>query len=44
LRDYLRQLLFGSQTSVIMTSATLAVSENRRTGLGLDYFARRGGR
>ncbi len=42
--DYLRQLLFGSETSVIMTSATLAVSEaGRRGGHGLDYFARRVG-
>ena len=41
--DYLRQLLFGSDTSIVMTSATLAVSENRRSGHGLDYFARRVG-
>jgi ATP-dependent DNA helicase DinG len=41
--DYLRQLLFRSETSVIMTSATLAVSENRRHTHGLDYFAKRVG-
>ncbi len=41
--DFLRQALFASETSVIMTSATLAISENRRTGQGLDYFARRVG-
>jgi len=50
--DYLRRLLFGSETSVIMTSATLAVSarENKTAspkpkepGSGLDYFARRVG-
>ncbi len=41
--EYLRQLLFRSETSVTMTSATLAVNENRRSGHGLDYFARRVG-
>jgi ATP-dependent DNA helicase DinG len=53
--DFLRRRLFGSNTSVIMTSATLAVSVNdnastkpgakpvQRRGTGLDYFARRVG-
>lgn len=41
--DYLRQLLFRSETSVVMTSATLAVSETRRESHGLNYFARRVG-
>ena len=46
--DFLRRELFGSGTSVIMTSATLAVSSSEargrnKTGSGLDYFARRVG-
>jgi ATP-dependent DNA helicase DinG len=43
--DYLRRTLFGSDTSVIMTSATLAVSagEGRGRKTGLDYFAHRVG-
>lgn len=49
--EFLRRELFGSGTSVIMTSATLAVSEQRgssRPGArkppsGLDYFAHRTG-
>jgi ATP-dependent DNA helicase DinG len=50
--DFLRRELFGSDTSVIMTSATLAVSAGEgRSGeraqtkraSGLDYFARRVG-
>ncbi|MBM3832564.1 MAG: DEAD/DEAH box helicase [Verrucomicrobia bacterium] len=50
--EFLRQRLFNSSTSVIMTSATLAVSANQganskvRTSKpagGLDYFARRVG-
>ena len=48
--DYLRQTLFGSDTSVIMTSATLAVSAGSTQGKatarrasGLDYFAHRVG-
>jgi ATP-dependent DNA helicase DinG len=35
--EYLRERLFGSQTSIVMTSATLA------THAGLDYFAGRVG-
>lgn len=38
--DYLRRRLFGSDTSVIMTSATLATQIARN---GLDYFAKRAG-
>jgi ATP-dependent DNA helicase DinG len=53
--DFLRRRLFGSDTSVIMTSATLAVSVAEkapakpgakapvRRSSGLDYFARRVG-
>jgi len=42
--DYLRRRLFGSDTSVIMTSATLAIdSRNPRNASGLDYFCRRVG-
>jgi len=43
---YLRARLFGSDTSVIMTSATLAVSTNsepRTTNSGMNYFARKVG-
>ncbi len=49
---YLRARLFGADTSVIMTSATLAVSENasggdakggKRTAAPLNYFARKVG-
>ena len=41
---YLRARLFGAETSVVMTSATLStgMSQGRRGG-GLDYFARRVG-
>ena len=39
--DYLRRRLFGSGTSVVMTSATLATAGGR--GVGLDYFSRRVG-
>lgn len=38
---FLRQRLFGADTSVVMTSATMAVSQ--RDGTGLDYFARQVG-
>jgi ATP-dependent DNA helicase DinG len=38
--EYLRRRLFGSDTSVIMTSATLATQMARN---GLDYFAKRVG-
>src|SRR5438045_1250996 len=50
--EFLRQRLFGSKTSIIMTSATLAISAGeRRSGelkqknraSPLDYFARRVG-
>jgi ATP-dependent DNA helicase DinG len=42
--DYLRQRLFGSDTSIIMTSATLATQLARKgAGSGLDYFAKRVG-
>ena len=45
--DYLRRRLFGSDTSIIMTSATLATQFSNRGGRdaaqGLDYFARRVG-
>ena len=49
--NYLRTTLFGSGTSVIMTSATLAVSavesrssaRQKKGGSGLEYFARRVG-
>lgn len=41
---FLRQRLFGSDTSVIMTSATMAVSQNEKSAsAGLDYFARQVG-
>ncbi len=46
---YLRQRLFGSDTSVIMTSATLAVavakaeSGKRKAEMGMNYFARKVG-
>ncbi len=44
---YLRQRLFGAETSVIMTSATLATAVKadspQRAASGLDYFARRVG-
>jgi ATP-dependent DNA helicase DinG len=44
--DFLRRRLFGSDTSVIMTSATLATQfagTAQKVGAGLDYFARRVG-
>src|SRR5204863_4921233 len=50
--NFLRATLFGSGTSVIMTSATLAVSavetrssssKQKTGGSGLEYFARRVG-
>ena len=45
--DYLRGRLFGSDTSIIMTSATLATSVKAgggaRAAAGLDYLARRVG-
>ena len=50
--NFLRTTLFGSETSVIMTSATLAVSagetrapsaKQKQAAGGLDYFARRVG-
>ncbi|HMJ88220.1 MAG TPA: helicase C-terminal domain-containing protein, partial [Candidatus Acidoferrum sp.] len=45
---YLRARLFGSETSVIMTSATLAVAEassgaGKRQSAGMNYFARKVG-
>jgi len=46
---YLRARLFGSDTSVIMTSATLAVAEakagggKRQAAAGMNYFARKVG-
>jgi ATP-dependent DNA helicase DinG len=39
--DYLRRRLFESDTSVIMTSATLAT--NSKSQSGLDYFSKRAG-
>jgi ATP-dependent DNA helicase DinG len=39
--EYLRRRLFGSDTSVIMTSATLAT--NSKSQSGLNYFSRRVG-
>jgi ATP-dependent DNA helicase DinG len=39
--EYLRRRLFESDTSIIMTSATLAT--NTKTQAGLNYFARRVG-
>jgi ATP-dependent DNA helicase DinG len=44
--DYLRRRLFGSDTSVIMTSATLATQVTRKesnASTGLNYFAKRVG-
>jgi ATP-dependent DNA helicase DinG len=42
--DFLRRRLFGSDTSVIMTSATLATQMARHgAGAGLEYFAKRVG-
>lgn len=42
--DYLRRRLFGSDTSIIMTSATLATQMARSGGGGgLEYFAKRVG-
>ena len=44
--EYLRRRLFGSDTSVIMTSATLATQVARNIsspGAGLNYFAKRVG-
>src|SRR4026208_1537086 len=44
--DYLRRRLFGSDTSIIMTSATLATQFARaaqKAGTALDYFAKRVG-
>ncbi|MCI0746828.1 MAG: ATP-dependent DNA helicase [Verrucomicrobia subdivision 3 bacterium] len=44
--DYLRRRLFASETSVIMTSATLATQVaggGRNAGAGLGYFAKRVG-
>ncbi len=41
---FLRQRLFGADTSVIMTSATMAVSQKEGSqSAGLDYFARQVG-
>jgi ATP-dependent DNA helicase DinG len=40
---FLRQKLFGSDTSVVMTSATMAVSQKEGHSSGLDYFARQVG-
>jgi len=39
--DFLRRRLFGSDTSIIMTSATLAT--NSKTQTGLNYFSKRVG-
>ncbi len=39
--DFLRRRLFGNDTSIIMTSATLATSS--KTASGLDYFIKRVG-
>jgi ATP-dependent DNA helicase DinG len=44
--EYLRRRLFGSDTSIIMTSATLATQvgrSNSAAGAGLEYFAKRVG-
>jgi len=44
--DYLRRRLFGSETSIIMTSATLATQfagATQKAGTALDYFAKRVG-
>ena len=44
--EYLRRRLFGSDTSIIMTSATLATQVGRgnsTAGAGLEYFAKRVG-
>lgn len=44
--DYLRRRLFGSDTSIIMTSATLATQVTRKessASAGLNYFAKRVG-
>jgi ATP-dependent DNA helicase DinG len=44
--DFLRRRLFGSDTSVIMTSATLSTQfagAMQKGGTGLDYFAKRVG-
>ena len=41
---FLRQRLFGSDTSVVMTSATMAVSQKEASAsAGLDYFAKQVG-
>jgi len=41
---FLRQRLFGSDTSVVMTSATMAVSQKEGSAsAGLDYFAKQVG-
>ena len=41
--NYLRRRLFGSGTSIIMTSATLSMSARQSNSEGLDYFASRVG-
>jgi ATP-dependent DNA helicase DinG len=41
--NFLRRRLFGSGTSVIMTSATLSMSARKSNSQGLDYFASRVG-
>ena len=41
--NFLRRRLFGSGTSIIMTSATLSMSARKMTSQGLDYFASRVG-
>jgi ATP-dependent DNA helicase DinG len=39
--DYLRRRLFESDTSIVMTSATLAINSKSQTGL--NYFSKRAG-
>jgi ATP-dependent DNA helicase DinG len=41
--NFLRRRLFGSGTSIIMTSATLSMSARLSNSQGLDYFASRVG-
>ncbi|HKQ37931.1 MAG TPA: helicase C-terminal domain-containing protein [Verrucomicrobiae bacterium] len=41
--NFLRRRLFGSGTSIIMTSATLSMSARTSNSQGLDYFASRVG-
>jgi ATP-dependent DNA helicase DinG len=41
--NFLRRRLFGSGTSIIMTSATLSMSARNADSQGLDYFASRVG-